>query len=90
MSSAKLLDPAVQREAESVFAASTDEVVLAALTVLKVKQQGESPGAHLLKALGGKVRATGPMPSRAAPLTLPPSPHAEPASLASAAADIPG
>eukprot|EP00198_Chlamydomonas_reinhardtii_P005242 XP_001694578.1 predicted protein [Chlamydomonas reinhardtii] len=51
---AKLVDAGLQREAEGLFA-STDEILIAAFHVLKVKQQGESTGTQLLKALGGKT-----------------------------------
>ncbi|PNH11938.1 Exocyst complex component SEC3A [Tetrabaena socialis] len=49
-----LVDEGLQRHAEALFA-SSDEILIAAFHVLKVKQQGESTGAQLLKALGAKT-----------------------------------
>ncbi|KAG2454086.1 hypothetical protein HYH02_001126 [Chlamydomonas schloesseri] len=54
MAATKLVDAGLQREAEALFA-NTDEIRIAAFHVLKVKQQGESTGTQLLKALGGKT-----------------------------------
>ena len=57
---AKLLDPDALRDAEAVFA-QTDEVLIAAFQVLKVKHHGDSTGTQLLKALGAKVGTDGPL-----------------------------
>ncbi|EFJ51143.1 hypothetical protein VOLCADRAFT_120498 [Volvox carteri f. nagariensis] len=54
MSGKSLVDAGLQREAEALFS-NTDEILIAAFCVLKVRQQGESTGAQLLKALGGKT-----------------------------------
>ncbi len=61
MASRAFVDTELLRAAEATFA-DTDEVVVAAFYVLKLKQPGEHTGAELLKALAGKVRAT-PHPS---------------------------
>ncbi|GIL48476.1 hypothetical protein Vafri_4992 [Volvox africanus] len=54
MSGKGLIDAGLLREAEALFA-NSDEILIAAFHVLKVKQQGESTGAQLLKTLGGKT-----------------------------------
>ncbi|KAG2486737.1 hypothetical protein HYH03_014663 [Edaphochlamys debaryana] len=54
MSGRALVDAALLREAEALFA-NTDEILVAAFNVLKIKQQGESTGSQLLKALGAKT-----------------------------------
>ncbi|GLI69334.1 hypothetical protein VaNZ11_013920, partial [Volvox africanus] len=54
MSGKGSIDAGLLREAEALFA-NSDEILIAAFHVLKVKQQGESTGAQLLKTLGGKT-----------------------------------